>query len=163
MYFADDDNLYTASLLEKLRRVERVGVFGIAFNPAVGQRGGRWIEHGHFAYPLCDSDKRVWGFHTRWVGDDRPQESDTARRFAVDISQFAVNSKYLFDRPHDVLFDTSWSSGRAEDNFLKAVLAHVTNPLAALEVLADDADAGKPPRRPLAVHQKIIVPHVTPN
>ncbi|URD83947.1 glycosyltransferase family 43 protein [Musa troglodytarum] len=82
VYFADDDNVYSLDLFERLRRIRRFGTWPVAM---LSQSKNKAILEG----PVC-SGGRVIGWHTN-------EKSNYLRRFHVDMSGFAFNSTVLWN------------------------------------------------------------------
>ncbi|WOL04250.1 putative beta-1,4-xylosyltransferase IRX9H [Canna indica] len=82
VYFADDDNIYSLELFEKLRAIRRFGVWPVAM---LSQNKNKAILEG----PVCNGSQ-VIGWHTN-------EKSKRLRRFHVDMSGFAFNSTILWD------------------------------------------------------------------
>ncbi|XP_031490881.1 probable beta-1,4-xylosyltransferase IRX9H [Nymphaea colorata] len=81
VYFADDDNVYSLELFQKLRDIRRFGTWPVAM---LAQNKASTILEG----PVC-SGRRVVGWHTN-------EKSKRLRRFHVDMSGFAFNSTILW-------------------------------------------------------------------
>ncbi|GAB2269557.1 Probable beta-1,4-xylosyltransferase irx9h [Dionaea muscipula] len=82
VYFADDDNVYTLELFERMRAISRFGTWPVAM---LAQSKSRTILEG----PVCNGSQVV-GWHTN-------EKSKRLRRFHVDMSGFAFNSTILWD------------------------------------------------------------------
>lgn len=82
VYFADDDNIYSLELFERIREISRFGTWPVAM---LAQSKSKAILEG----PVC-SENRVIGWHTN-------EKSKMLRRFHVDMSGFAFNSTILWD------------------------------------------------------------------
>ncbi|XP_009398588.2 probable beta-1,4-xylosyltransferase IRX9H [Musa acuminata AAA Group] len=82
VYFADDDNIYSLELFERLREIRRFGVWPVAM---LSQGKNKAILEG----PVCNGSQ-VIGWHTN-------EKSKRLRRFHVDMSGFAFNSTILWD------------------------------------------------------------------
>ncbi|WOL08079.1 putative beta-1,4-xylosyltransferase IRX9H [Canna indica] len=80
VYFADDDNIYSLELFERLREIRRFGVWPVAMHTQ-----GKSILEG----PVCNGSQ-VIGWHTN-------QKRKRLRRFHVDMSGFAFNSTVIWD------------------------------------------------------------------
>ncbi|CAI9771335.1 unnamed protein product [Fraxinus pennsylvanica] len=82
VYFADDDNIYSLELFEKIREINRFGTWPVGM---LAQSKSKTILEG----PVCNGSQ-VIGWHTN-------QKSKRLRRFHVDMSGFAFNSTILWD------------------------------------------------------------------
>ncbi|KAG1361793.1 Glycosyltransferase [Cocos nucifera] len=82
VYFADDDNIYSLELFERIREIRRFGTWPIAM---LAQSKNKAILEG----PVCNGSQ-VIGWHTN-------EKSKRLRRFHVDMSGFAFNSTILWD------------------------------------------------------------------
>ncbi|CAL1361404.1 unnamed protein product [Linum trigynum] len=82
VYFADDDNVYTLELFERLREISRFGTWPVAM---LAQSKNKAILEG----PVCN-ETQVIGWHTN-------EKSKRLRRFHVDMSGFAFNTTILWD------------------------------------------------------------------
>ncbi|GAB4852462.1 hypothetical protein Ancab_016656 [Ancistrocladus abbreviatus] len=82
VYFADDDNIYTLELFERIREISRFGTWPVAM---LAQGKNKAILEG----PVCNGSQ-VIGWHTN-------EKSKRLRRFHVDMSGFAFNSTILWD------------------------------------------------------------------
>ncbi|CAN0838750.1 Probable beta-1,4-xylosyltransferase IRX9H [Linum grandiflorum] len=82
VYFADDDNVYTLELFERLREIRRFGTWPVAM---LAQSKNKAILEG----PVCN-ESQVIGWHTN-------EKSKRVRRFHIDMSGFAFNSTILWD------------------------------------------------------------------
>ncbi|KAL2894835.1 putative beta-1 4-xylosyltransferase IRX9H [Bienertia sinuspersici] len=82
VYFADDDNIYSLELFERLRDISRFGTWPVAM---LAQSKNKAILEG----PVCNGST-VIGWHTN-------EKSKRLRRFHVDMSGFAFNSTILWD------------------------------------------------------------------
>lgn len=82
VYFADDDNIYSLELFEKIRDISRFGTWPVAM---LAQSKNKAILEG----PVCNGSE-VIGWHTN-------EKSKRLRRFHVDMSGFAFNSTILWD------------------------------------------------------------------
>ncbi|XP_047322484.1 probable beta-1,4-xylosyltransferase IRX9H [Impatiens glandulifera] len=83
VYFADDDNIYSLELFQRLREISRFGTWPVAM---LEQSKSKAILEG----PVCNSAK-VIGWYTN-------EKSKRLRRFHVDMSGFAFNSTILWDQ-----------------------------------------------------------------
>ncbi|XP_022875241.1 probable beta-1,4-xylosyltransferase IRX9H [Olea europaea var. sylvestris] len=82
VYFADDDNIYSLELFEKIREINRFGTWPVGM---LAQSKSKTILEG----PVCNGSQ-VIGWHTN-------EKSKRLRRFHVDMSGFAFNSTILWD------------------------------------------------------------------
>ncbi|CAB4297876.1 unnamed protein product [Prunus armeniaca] len=82
VYFADDDNIYSLDLFDRLRDISRFGTWPVAM---LTQSKNKAILEG----PVCNGTQ-VIGWHTN-------EKSKRLRRFHVDMSGFAFNSTILWD------------------------------------------------------------------
>ncbi|EPS67676.1 hypothetical protein M569_07100 [Genlisea aurea] len=82
VYFADDDNVYTLELLQRMRDIRRFGTWPVGM---MAQSKNKAVLEG----PIC-SGNEVIGWHTN-------EKSKRVRRFHVDMSGFAFNSTILWD------------------------------------------------------------------
>ncbi|CAA0806802.1 Probable beta-1-4-xylosyltransferase IRX9H [Striga hermonthica] len=82
VYFADDDNIYSLELLERIREISRFGTWPVGM---LAQSKNKAILEG----PVCNGSQ-VIGWHTN-------EKSKRLRRFHVDMSGFAFNSTILWD------------------------------------------------------------------
>lgn len=82
VYFADDDNIYSLELFERIREISRFGTWPVAM---LAQSKNKAILEG----PVCNGSQ-VIGWHTN-------EKSKRLRRFHVDMSGFAFNSTILWD------------------------------------------------------------------
>ncbi|KAK9740356.1 hypothetical protein RND81_03G028900 [Saponaria officinalis] len=82
VYFADDDNVYSLELFERIRGISRFGTWPVAM---LAQNKNKAILEG----PVCNGSQIV-GWHTN-------EKSKRLRRFHVDMSGFAFNSTILWD------------------------------------------------------------------
>ncbi|KAB2628691.1 beta-1,4-xylosyltransferase IRX9H [Pyrus ussuriensis x Pyrus communis] len=82
VYFADDDNIYSLDLFDRLRDISRFGTWPVAM---LWQSKNKAILEG----PVCNGSQVV-GWHTN-------EKSKRLRRFHVDMSGFAFNSTILWD------------------------------------------------------------------
>ncbi|XP_022772999.1 LOW QUALITY PROTEIN: probable beta-1,4-xylosyltransferase IRX9H [Durio zibethinus] len=83
VFFADDDNVYTLELFERLRTISCFGAWPVAM---LAQSKNKAILEG----PVCNASQ-VIGWHTN-------EKSKRLRRFHVDMSGFAFNSTILWDQ-----------------------------------------------------------------
>ncbi|KAB2616920.1 beta-1,4-xylosyltransferase IRX9H [Pyrus ussuriensis x Pyrus communis] len=82
VYFADDDNIYSLDLFDRLRDISRFGTWPVAM---LAQSKNKAILEG----PVCNRSQVV-GWHTN-------EKSKRLRRFHVDMSGFAFNSTILWN------------------------------------------------------------------
>ncbi|CAK9136390.1 unnamed protein product [Ilex paraguariensis] len=82
IYFADDDNIYSADLFEQIRQIRRFGAWTVA-TLLESQR------KANFDGPICNGSQVV-GWHT----DD---ETRRFQRFYAEMSGFAFDSAILWD------------------------------------------------------------------
>lgn len=82
VYFADDDNIYSLELFERMREISCFGTWPVAM---LAQSKNKAILEG----PVCNGSQ-VIGWHTN-------EKSKQLRRFHVDMSGFAFNSTILWD------------------------------------------------------------------
>ncbi|CAM8920709.1 unnamed protein product [Rhodiola kirilowii] len=82
VYFADDDNIYSLELFQRLREIRRFGTWPVAM---LAPSKNKAILEG----AICNSSQ-VIGWHTN-------EKSKKLRRFHVDMSGFAFNSTILWD------------------------------------------------------------------
>ncbi|KAL9250082.1 putative beta-1,4-xylosyltransferase IRX9H [Drosera capensis] len=82
VYFADDDNVYSLELFERLRGISRFGTWPVAM---LAQSKSKTILEG----PVCNGSA-VIGWHSN-------EKSKRVRRFHVYMSGFAFNSTILWD------------------------------------------------------------------
>ncbi|XP_078436857.1 nucleotide-diphospho-sugar transferases superfamily protein [Wolffia australiana] len=82
VYFADDDNVYTVELFQRMREIRRFGTWSVGM---LSQGKSKAILEG----PVCNGSQ-VIGWHTN-------EKSKRLRRFHVDMSGFAFNSTILWD------------------------------------------------------------------
>ncbi|XP_047325821.1 probable beta-1,4-xylosyltransferase IRX9H [Impatiens glandulifera] len=85
VYFADDDNIYSLELFERLRGISRFGTWPVAM---LEEGKNKAMLEG----PVCSNVSKVIGWHTN-------EKSRRLRRFHVDMSGFAFNSTILWDDP----------------------------------------------------------------
>ncbi|KAG9439866.1 hypothetical protein H6P81_020031 [Aristolochia fimbriata] len=82
VYFADDDNIYSLELFERMREIRRFGTWPVAM---LAQGKAKAVLEG----PICNGTQII-GWHTN-------EKSKRLRRFHVDMSGFAFNSTILWD------------------------------------------------------------------
>jgi galactosylgalactosylxylosylprotein 3-beta-glucuronosyltransferase 1 len=82
VYFADDDNIYSLELFERIREIRRFGTWPVAM---LAQSKAKAILEG----PVCNGSEII-GWNTN-------EKSKQVRRFHVDMSGFAFNSTILWD------------------------------------------------------------------
>uniref|UniRef100_A0A5B6YG00 Glycosyltransferases n=1 Tax=Davidia involucrata TaxID=16924 RepID=A0A5B6YG00_DAVIN len=82
VYFADDDNIYSADLFEHMRQIRRFGTWAVA---KLLEGKSKAILEG----PICNGTQ-VIGWHMNEV-------TKRFRRFHAEISGFAFNSTMLWD------------------------------------------------------------------
>ncbi|XP_078152050.1 nucleotide-diphospho-sugar transferases superfamily protein [Carex rostrata] len=98
IYFADDDNVYSLELFDRIRQIRKFGTWPVAM---LAQGKNKAILEG----PVCDGD-RVIGWHTN-------EKSKRLRRFHVDMSGFAFNSTLLWDPKRR--YHVAWNAIRQLD------------------------------------------------
>ncbi|KAJ4780217.1 Glycosyltransferase [Rhynchospora pubera] len=98
IYFADDDNVYSLELFNRIRQIRKFGTWPVAM---LEQGKNKAILEG----PVCDGD-RVIGWHTN-------EKSKRLRRFHVDMSGFAFNSTLLWDPKRR--YHVAWNAIRQLD------------------------------------------------
>ncbi|XP_076755320.1 glucuronyltransferase P [Xylocopa sonorina] len=96
-YFADDDNTYDIALFDELRKTKRVSMFPVGLCTKFGL-SSPIIKNGRFV-----------GFYDGWIA---------GRKFPVDMAGFAVNVKFLHERPNATM---PFKAGYEEDGFLKSL------------------------------------------
>lgn len=96
-YFADDDNTYDIALFDEIRRTKRVSMFPVGLCTKFG-----------LSSPIIKNGKFV-GFYDGWIA---------GRKFPVDMAGFAVNVKFLLQRPNATM---PFKAGYEEDGFLKSL------------------------------------------
>lgn len=97
LYFADDDNTYDIALFDEIRKTKTVSMFPVGLCTKFGL-SSPIIKNGTFA-----------GFYDGWVA---------GRKFPVDMAGFAVNVKFLLQRPNATM---PFRAGYEEDGFLKSL------------------------------------------
>jgi len=112
VYFMDDDNTYHIKLFDEIRKVNRVGVWPVAF-----------VGRVRFAAPKCSKGK-VIGFHVKWGAD---------RSFPIDMAGFAIGLRLLVKEKPEVIFESTALKGHLEPTFLE----HLTT-VDQLEPLANN-------------------------
>ncbi|XP_072954110.1 probable beta-1,4-xylosyltransferase IRX9H isoform X1 [Typha angustifolia] len=98
VYFADDDNIYSLELFERMREIRNFGTWPVAM---LAQSKNKAILEG----PVCNG-RQVIGWHTN-------EKSKRLRRFHVDMSGFAFNSTMLWDTKKRL--HLSWNAIRQLD------------------------------------------------
>ncbi|KAH8296710.1 hypothetical protein KR054_010100 [Drosophila jambulina] len=111
LYFADDDNTYDISIFEQMRYISKVGMWPVGLVTKTG-----------VSSPIIQEGKLV-GYYDGWIG---------GRKYPVDMAGFAVNVKFLKERPNAQM---PFKPGYEEDGFLRS-LAPLDNK--DIELLADD-------------------------
>ncbi|KYM77812.1 Galactosylgalactosylxylosylprotein 3-beta-glucuronosyltransferase P [Atta colombica] len=96
-YFADDDNTYDIELFNEIRKTKTVSMFPVGLCTKFGL-SSPILKNGKFA-----------GFYDGWVA---------GRKFPVDMAGFAVNVKFLHQRPNATM---PFRAGYEEDGFLKSL------------------------------------------
>lgn len=96
-YFADDDNTYDIALFEEIRKTKGVSMFPVGLCTKFGL-SSPIIRNGTFL-----------GFYDGWIA---------GRKFPVDMAGFAVNVKFLLQRPNATM---PFKAGYEEDGFLKSL------------------------------------------
>ncbi|KYN03924.1 PREDICTED: galactosylgalactosylxylosylprotein 3-beta-glucuronosyltransferase P-like isoform X2 [Cyphomyrmex costatus] len=96
-YFADDDNTYDIELFDEIRKTKTVSMFPVGLCTKFGL-SSPILKNGKFA-----------GFYDGWVA---------GRKFPVDMAGFAVNVKFLHQRPNATM---PFRAGFEEDGFLKSL------------------------------------------
>ena len=97
LYFADDDNTYDLKLFEEIRKTKKVSMFPVGF---IGKTG--------VSSPIVEGGK-VIGFHDDWFG---------YRKYPIDMAGFAVNVRFLRDRPNATM---PFLAGYEESKFLQSL------------------------------------------
>lgn len=96
-YFADDDNTYDIELFDEIRKTKTVSMFPVGLCTKFG-----------LSSPILKNGKFV-GFYDGWVA---------GRKFPVDMAGFAVNVRFLHQRPNASM---PFRAGYEEDGFLKSL------------------------------------------
>ncbi|XP_070157065.1 galactosylgalactosylxylosylprotein 3-beta-glucuronosyltransferase P [Polyergus mexicanus] len=96
-YFADDDNTYDIELFDEIRKTKTVSMFPVGLCTKFGL-SSPILKNGKFA-----------GFYDGWIA---------GRKFPVDMAGFAVNVKFLHQRPNASM---PFRAGYEEDGFLKSL------------------------------------------
>ncbi|KMQ95166.1 galactosylgalactosylxylosylprotein 3-beta-glucuronosyltransferase p [Lasius niger] len=96
-YFADDDNTYDIELFDEIRKTKTVSMFPVGLCTKFGL-SSPILKNGKFA-----------GFYDGWVA---------GRKFPVDMAGFAVNVRFLHQRPNATM---PFRAGYEEDGFLKSL------------------------------------------
>lgn len=110
-YFADDDNTYDITLFDEIRRTQRVSMFPVGLCTKFG-----------LSSPIIKNGKFI-GFYDGWIA---------GRKFPVDMAGFAVNVKFLLQRPNASM---PFKAGYEEDGFLKSLAPFEPKDI---ELLADN-------------------------
>lgn len=97
LYFADDDNTYDIELFKEMRSTKKVSMWPVGLVTQTGV-SSPIVKDGHFH-----------GFYDGWIG---------GRKFPVDMAGFAVNIKFLKQRPKATMI---FKSGYEEDSFLQSL------------------------------------------
>ncbi|XP_001353933.3 galactosylgalactosylxylosylprotein 3-beta-glucuronosyltransferase P isoform X1 [Drosophila pseudoobscura] len=111
LYFADDDNTYDISIFEQMRYISKVGMWPVGLVTKTG-----------VSSPIIRNGK-LDGYYDGWIG---------GRKYPVDMAGFAVNIKFLRQRPHAQM---PFKPGYEEDGFLRS-LAPLDND--EIDLLADE-------------------------
>ncbi|SPP77042.1 galactosylgalactosylxylosylprotein 3-beta-glucuronosyltransferase P isoform X1 [Drosophila guanche] len=111
LYFADDDNTYDISIFEQMRYISKVGMWPVGLVTKTG-----------VSSPIIRNGK-LDGYYDGWIG---------GRKYPVDMAGFAVNVKFLRQRPHAQM---PFKPGYEEDGFLRS-LAPLAND--EIDLLADE-------------------------
>lgn len=111
LYFADDDNTYDIALFDEIRKTKKVSMFPV----------GLCTKYG-LSSPVV-KDGKFQGFYDGWIA---------GRRFPVDMAGFAVNIKFLLQRPNASM---PYKAGFEEDGFLKSLAPFEPK---EIELLADN-------------------------
>ncbi|XP_034656557.1 galactosylgalactosylxylosylprotein 3-beta-glucuronosyltransferase P isoform X1 [Drosophila subobscura] len=111
LYFADDDNTYDISIFEQMRYISKVGMWPVGLVTKTG-----------VSSPIIRNGK-LDGYYDGWIG---------GRKYPVDMAGFAVNIKFLRQRPHAQM---PFKPGYEEDGFLRS-LAPLAND--EIDLLADE-------------------------
>lgn len=93
-YFADDDNTYDIRLFEEMRWTKGVSMFPVGL-----------VTKLAVSTPIVKNGVVV-GFYDGWIAK---------RKFPIDMAGFAVNVKYLLDRPKATM---PYKVGYEEDGFM---------------------------------------------
>jgi hypothetical protein len=110
-FFADDDNVYSKTLLRRMQSIRRVGVWAASHMCITETRSKVGVP---ISYLVCDEGAtvgpgtggkhRVSGFCS-WQGSP-------ARRFQLDFAQFAVNLGFALERLFQLLHAPSFEQSR---------------------------------------------------
>ncbi|XP_051167529.1 galactosylgalactosylxylosylprotein 3-beta-glucuronosyltransferase P [Leptopilina boulardi] len=111
LYFADDDNTYDIALFDEIRKTKKVSMFPV----------GLCTKYG-LSSPIV-KDGKFQGFYDGWIA---------GRTFPVDMAGFAVNIKFLLQRPNASM---PYKAGFEEDGFLKSLAPFEPK---EIELLADN-------------------------
>ncbi|XP_046683733.1 galactosylgalactosylxylosylprotein 3-beta-glucuronosyltransferase P-like [Homalodisca vitripennis] len=96
-YFADDDNTYDIALFQEMRFTERVSMWPVGLCTNFGM-----------STPIVRNGS-LTGFYDGWIA---------GRKFPVDMAGFAVNVKFLLQRPKATM---PYKPGFEEDGFLRSL------------------------------------------
>lgn len=96
-YFADDDNTYDIDLFKEIRMTKKVSLFPVGLCTSYG-----------LSSPIIKNGKFI-GFYDGWMA---------GRKFPVDMAGFAVNVKFLHQRPNATM---PYRAGFEEDGFLRSL------------------------------------------
>ncbi|XP_015599315.1 galactosylgalactosylxylosylprotein 3-beta-glucuronosyltransferase P isoform X2 [Cephus cinctus] len=110
-YFADDDNTYDIALFDEIRKTKKVSMFPV----------GLCTKYG-LSSPIVKNGKFT-GFYDGWIA---------GRKFPVDMAGFAVNVKFLLERPSATM---PFRAGFEEDGFLRSLAPFEPRDI---ELLADN-------------------------
>ncbi|XP_034936247.1 galactosylgalactosylxylosylprotein 3-beta-glucuronosyltransferase P [Chelonus insularis] len=110
-YFADDDNTYDLDLFDEIRETKKVSMFPVGLCTKFG-----------LSSPVVKDGKFI-GFYDGWVA---------GRKFPVDMAGFAVNVKFLLQRPNATM---PYRAGFEEDGFLRSLAPFEPH---EIELLADN-------------------------
>ncbi|XP_022220364.1 galactosylgalactosylxylosylprotein 3-beta-glucuronosyltransferase P isoform X3 [Drosophila obscura] len=111
LYFADDDNTYDISIFEQMRYISKVGMWPVGLVTKTG-----------VSSPIIRNGK-LDGYYDGWIG---------GRKYPVDMAGFAVNIKFLRQRPHAQM---PFKPGYEEDGFLRSLAPLDNN---EIDLLADE-------------------------
>jgi len=96
-YFADDDNTYDIDIFSEMRSTKKVSMWPVGLCTKTGL-STPIVKNGTFS-----------GFFDGWIA---------GRKFPVDMAGFAVNVKFLLQRPKAAM---PYKPGFEEDGFLKSL------------------------------------------
>ncbi|KAK0168596.1 hypothetical protein PV327_002377 [Microctonus hyperodae] len=96
-YFADDDNTYDLDLFNEIRKTNKVSMLPVGLCTKFG-----------LSSPIVKDGKFI-GFYDGWIA---------GRKFPVDMASFAVNVKFLLQRPNATM---PYRAGFEEDGFLRSL------------------------------------------